>query len=451
MLIHKIPCFLFVLLLSYPLFPQSKTKHVLIINSYHRGYFWSDRIMEGVDSVFDSMKNTEVYYEYLDTKRKNSKEYLASLKNVFLIKYKNHNFDLVLVSDDNGFDFTLDLQKTIFSKTPIVFCGLNDFNPSILKGRTNITGITEYYDPLETLRAVDHIFPKKNLYISLYDNTKSGLINYELFLRAMNKMPGNIKHQSWHDLTIDELTEKIQRVPENAVLIYTDYNRDSDGTVLSKGEIVEILSKSNSPVFGRLEWLLGHGLFGGMVVSGFYHGKTAALMAEQVLDGRDINSIPVITETPNRYMFDYNLMEKFHVKTEDLPRNSIVINKPSKFYDFYRKNREFVLSITLVFLLIIILILGISYYKITRLNRERIKLINSLSESLARIKRLDGLLPICANCKKIRNDQGYWEQIEVYIRDHSEADFSHSLCEECFKKLYPDLKYPGDVEDEQKE
>ncbi len=174
-------------------------------------------------------------------------------------------------------------------------------------------------------------------------------------------------------------------------------------------------------------------------------------MAEQVLDGRDINTIPVITETPNRYMFDYNLMEKFHVKTEDLPRNSIVINKPSKFYDFYRKNREFVLSITLVFLLIIILILGISYYKITRLNRERIKLINSLSESLARIKRLDGLLPICANCKKIRNDQGYWEQIEVYIRDHSEADFSHSLCEECFKKLYPDLKYPGDVEDEQKE
>jgi hypothetical protein len=52
---------------------------------------------------------------------------------------------------------------------------------------------------------------------------------------------------------------------------------------------------------------------------------------------------------------------------------------------------------------------------------------------------LRGLLPICSSCKKIRNDQGYWEQIEVYIRDHSEADFSHGICPECAQKLYPEL------------
>lgn len=45
---------------------------------------------------------------------------------------------------------------------------------------------------------------------------------------------------------------------------------------------------------------------------------------------------------------------------------------------------------------------------------------------------------ICASCKKIRDDKGYWEQVEVYIRDHSEAEFSHGLCPECMKKLYPD-------------
>jgi hypothetical protein len=49
------------------------------------------------------------------------------------------------------------------------------------------------------------------------------------------------------------------------------------------------------------------------------------------------------------------------------------------------------------------------------------------------------LLPICAACKKIRNDKGAWEQIETYIRDHSEADFSHSICPDCAKKLYPDF------------
>lgn len=55
------------------------------------------------------------------------------------------------------------------------------------------------------------------------------------------------------------------------------------------------------------------------------------------------------------------------------------------------------------------------------------------------IKVLKGFLPICASCKKIRDDKGYWNQIESYIRDHSEAEFSHSLCPDCAKKLYPDL------------
>ena len=68
---------------------------------------------------------------------------------------------------------------------------------------------------------------------------------------------------------------------------------------------------------------------------------------------------------------------------------------------------------------------------------------DNLQDALAEVKTLSGLLPICANCKKIRDDKGYWNQIEVYIRDHSEADFSHSICPECAKKLYPEF-YKGD-------
>ena len=68
---------------------------------------------------------------------------------------------------------------------------------------------------------------------------------------------------------------------------------------------------------------------------------------------------------------------------------------------------------------------------------ERNQLIAQLREALAKIKTLTGLLPICSACKKIRNDRGIWEQIEIYIRDHSDADFSHSICPECMKKLYP--------------
>jgi hypothetical protein len=67
------------------------------------------------------------------------------------------------------------------------------------------------------------------------------------------------------------------------------------------------------------------------------------------------------------------------------------------------------------------------------------KTIFSLQEAVAKVKTLSGLLPICASCKKIRDDRGYWNQIETYISDHSEADFSHGLCPECAEKLYPGL------------
>ena len=53
---------------------------------------------------------------------------------------------------------------------------------------------------------------------------------------------------------------------------------------------------------------------------------------------------------------------------------------------------------------------------------------------------LRGILPICAHCKKIRDDQGYWSQAEVYVRDHTEAEFSHGICPECIEKLYPEFE-----------
>ncbi len=62
-----------------------------------------------------------------------------------------------------------------------------------------------------------------------------------------------------------------------------------------------------------------------------------------------------------------------------------------------------------------------------------------LQQALAQVKKLSGLLPICANCKKIRDDGGYWQDVAVYIRDHSEADFTHGICPDCAKELYSDF------------
>ncbi len=71
--------------------------------------------------------------------------------------------------------------------------------------------------------------------------------------------------------------------------------------------------------------------------------------------------------------------------------------------------------------------------------QEREKRINELKEALALVDTLHGILPICAKCKKIRDDSGDWHEVEEYVRDHSEADFSHGICPTCAQELYGEM------------
>lgn len=81
-----------------------------------------------------------------------------------------------------------------------------------------------------------------------------------------------------------------------------------------------------------------------------------------------------------------------------------------------------------------------------RLEAEREEAVSKREKALEDIKILRGFLPICASCKKIRDDKGYWNQIESYIHEHSEADFSHSICPDCAQRLYPEFYRVGKAE-----
>jgi PAS domain S-box-containing protein len=94
-----------------------------------------------------------------------------------------------------------------------------------------------------------------------------------------------------------------------------------------------------------------------------------------------------------------------------------------------------------------IIVTGIDITALKQVQQEKEKLILDLQAALAKVKTLKGLLPICANCQKIRDDHGYWQRVEEYIHDHSEADFTHGICPECAKLLYPQFSkdwYPDD-------
>lgn len=121
----------------------------------------------------------------------------------------------------------------------------------------------------------------------------------------------------------------------------------------------------------------------------------------------------------------------------------ILLVYPSLFVTFdYGLDMGFRFLLSLLFITIIAYGLESSRYRFSiLLKRSNSKLISqkeNLEVALSKIKTLSGMLPICSHCKKIRDDKGYWSQVESYIREHTDAEFSHGICPECMKKHYPE-------------
>jgi hypothetical protein len=95
------------------------------------------------------------------------------------------------------------------------------------------------------------------------------------------------------------------------------------------------------------------------------------------------------------------------------------------------------------FLLPVCIAVGFFSMVARKLQVEREHTIRELESALGKVQTLSGLLPICASCKKIRDENGHWGEVEVYVRDHSNAEFTHSICPECTEKLYPEVKKRG--------
>lgn len=128
----------------------------------------------------------------------------------------------------------------------------------------------------------------------------------------------------------------------------------------------------------------------------------------------------------------------------------IIVSQPSSEAFKIRNNTMVILTIicSVIFFGAIILIFNIlhTFYiqqktskEIRKKNDDLQQMNISLNEALENIKTLKGMLPICSFCKKIRNDTGYWQQIESYVRDHSDAEFSHGICPSCLQEHYPEM------------
>ena len=142
---HRTICLLLAILTIcgirvYPARGHQDTKKVLILHSYHKAE-WTDSLLEGIHSELDSVANLEMVVEYMDTKRLKTEAYYRALDEIYRLKYSQTTFDVVLTSDDNAYRYALAHHEGLFRQAPIVFCGVNRFDPHEIENRRRVPGV----------------------------------------------------------------------------------------------------------------------------------------------------------------------------------------------------------------------------------------------------------------------------------------------------------------------
>lgn len=317
------------------------TARVLYINSYHPGYKWSDGIEQGIRETFrESGRNIELYVEYLDTQRfpgAGSKRFLAD---ILAGKNRKKIFDLIIVSDNSAFDFIAEFRERLFPGKPVVFCGYNSFRKEYISKIKGITGINEEINFKSTIdmalgihRGIDTL-----LFITS-DYYSTGRINREKIEKEIIPLYSNkYRIVDIRNPYIDELEERLSKLPENALVFVTGSPLDNLNRefVPSSEYYSRIAASSSVPAYSFWDFIIGTGMTGGNIITGHDQGRKAAELSLRILNGTPAEDVPVIMESPATPIFDYNAMRRFRISEKRLPAGSVIINKPDTFYHRYK-------------------------------------------------------------------------------------------------------------------
>ncbi|MCX7770324.1 MAG: PAS domain S-box protein [Proteobacteria bacterium] len=546
---------------------QDKRK-ILIIHSYHSGYEWTDGIQKGLLDVL-SKNNIELFFEFMDLNRqKKTEEYLSKLEEFYKLKYGNQKIDLLILVDDDALEFVLKRRDRLFNNIPIVFCGINDFKPDIIRGHKNITGVNEEKSIKETIKLALKISgnPKK-VYVIAGDRL-SERRNLEQFKSEAKTLLKGVEVSYLNTLEFEEILKQVSSLDKKDLIFYLSYLRSPLGKSYTNEENLKKLNEATQAmIFTVSDHMVKNGVIGGKVTYSYAQGETAGRLALKILSGTRPDDIPVEMKSPNRYLFDGQALLKHNIPLAILPQDSIIINKSvesifsdykrdiekgffgydlfknhgtvmliidpktgtiidandrAKFFYGYqqligmkiqeintltedqvkeemrkakelkrnyfnfrhrlangeirdvevysypirlkdmpllfsiifdvtdkllaeKKNKEEEKKILYTFIALSVisiafLIMLLIYLLKRRLyEKELLDKNKKLEEAQSEIKTLKGIIPICMYCKKIRDDAGYWNQLEKYITEHTDALFSHALCPDCADKFLKDF------------
>ncbi len=338
----------------------NQTKEVLLIHSYHKGYIWSDDISKTIEKEFAEHKNIELTTVYMDAKRIDDFSYLYNLSRLYKQQFEGRKFDLIIVSDNNAFDFMIKYYDFLFKDIPVLFCGINNFHKVLLDENDMykyMSGVAEKVDLEKNFELISKLHPNlKNLLI-INDTSNTGYAIKRDLGPIIEKYKKKYNIEYTDDLEIKNLQKKVSNLDkENSVILFVLLFKDTTGKFFThKQSFDEVKRVSQVPIYGLWDFYLNNGIVGGLLTSAIAQGENISKMAFDVLNGKKITDIPILEKSPNLYMFDYNELKKFNLDVSEHVENPLIINEPNTIYKEHTK--FFIIAIITIFLLSTIVVI----------------------------------------------------------------------------------------------
>ena len=326
-------------ILPSSLYAQPEPRHVLLLNSYHQRMTWVENLTRAVEDVLEPDQNNLILHiENMDTKRVFTREYFLAYKKLLKERYKGISFSIIIASDNYAFDFLRYHRDDLWPDVPVVFCGVADFRPYMLKGVSNFTGIEEAPSPRPTVEQMLRNHPQIKKIFVINDHSKTGESWRRHILEDLMELEGRVSFEHNVEEPISRLRERLLSLGEDTAVLLGVYFTDSEGWFITSEKIGEFLTADTPvPVYCLLAFNLRRGVIGGDVISGYFQGESAAKMAKRILAGTPVSSIPIVSAGANKFMFRYPALERWNIPEDSLPEGSIILDRPVSFFELYRE------------------------------------------------------------------------------------------------------------------
>ena len=340
------------------------SKKVLLLNSYHQGYSWTDRLTGSIlDKFIERDVNVQVHIENMDTKRILNKETWFESLEQKLSAYPKGYLDLIIASDDNAV-YSLYKIGHKYHTVPIVYCGVSMDLARHSDTCSMFIGVEEYLPFKENIELGLKLFPETEHIAIVTDKSKTGISHFYAARETVREMDLDDVEFIWingyDNLSTNDMMESLKNLPENTFVIFSIWQVDAENRYWDPIKYYPEYAKAvNVPMFTVVDIGIENAFLGGMVTVPENQGGLAAELGVQLLYGELLEDLPRLKDK-NEYHFNWEELNRWNIRTKDIPKGSVILNKPQTVYNQYRT--FFFLTLSLIIIMFILFWLLLLYH-----------------------------------------------------------------------------------------